>query len=295
MRRCKRLLFVVALLSGLLITPLHHANAQESKTASGQAQAQPSDEAIWQQWVTWLPSAPPVDTPAKVYPQYRSSLISAGTSAAEADRQILIIRRMMHERSDAWRIIFNNVYASSTPNFVTQPNALLMATVEGLKPGRALDVGMGQGRNALFLALKGWEVTGFDVSDEGIAVARKNAERAGVKLNAIRETDEAFDYGSDRWDLIVFVYEPFPVTSTAYVERLRKSLKAGGLIVIESYGQEASMPNRSPTAIDPGQLLAAFKDLRLLHYEDIVTRPDWPLPSGEEKTRVVRMVAEKRP
>ena len=126
-------------------------------------------------------------------------------------------------------------------------------------------------------------------------MARKNAERAGVKLNAIRETDEAFDYGSDRWDLIVFVYEPFPVTSTAYVERLRKSMKSGGLIVIESYGQEASMPNRSPTAIDPGQLLAAFKDLRLLHYEDIVTRPDWPLPSGEEKTRVVRMVAEKRP
>ena len=56
---------------------------------------------------------------------------------------------------------------------------------------------MGQGRNSVFLALKGWDVTGFDVSDEGIMVARKSAERAGVKINTVRETDEAFEYGAD--------------------------------------------------------------------------------------------------
>jgi 2-polyprenyl-3-methyl-5-hydroxy-6-metoxy-1,4-benzoquinol methylase len=39
--------------------------------------------------------------------------------------------------------------------------------VEARKPGRALDIGMGQGRNSVFLALKGWDVTGFDISDEG--------------------------------------------------------------------------------------------------------------------------------
>jgi len=288
-------LFVLAILFGLLITPPHPASAQESSVLSGQVQAQPSDEAVWQQFLGWLSSAPPVDQPSTLFKQYRSRLISAGTSAAEVERRMGIITRTMHERSDGWRILFNNIYASSTAGFVTQPNALLVATVEGRKPGHALDVGMGQGRNSVFLALKGWEVTGFDISDEGIAVARKNAERAGVKLNTIRETDEAFDYGSDRWDLIVFVYEPFPVTSTAYVERLRKSMKSGGLIVIESFSQEASMPVRAPTAIDPGQLLAAFKDFRLLHFEDTVTRPDWLLRPGEEKARVVRMVAEKRP
>ena len=93
----------------------------------------------------------------------------------------------------------------------------------------------------------------------------------------------------------MFIYEPFAVTSPAYVERLRKSLKPDGLIVIESFSQAASMPVRAQTAIDPDQLLAAFKDFRLLYYEDIITKPDWPLRPGEEKTRVVRMVAEKRP
>jgi 2-polyprenyl-3-methyl-5-hydroxy-6-metoxy-1,4-benzoquinol methylase len=259
---------------------------------AGQVQPQPSNEAIWQQFLEWLPSAPPVDSPRILLGQYRSRLIANGASTTEADRQMGIIRRTMGERSDGQRLIFNNVYANSTPGFVTQPNALLVATVEGRKPGRALDVGMGQGRNAVFLALKGWDVTGFDISDEGLAVARKNAERAGVKLNAIRETDEAFNYGSDQWDMIVFMYEPFPVTSAAYVERLRTSMKPGGIIVIESFGEEAQTPNRPAAAIDPGQLLAAFiKNFRVVHFEDTVTMADWDV---QKKTRLVRMVAEKR-
>ena len=140
--------------------------------------------------------------------------------------------------------MFNNIYRTTKPGFATQPNALLVSTVEGRKRGRALDVGMGQGRNSIFLALKGWDVTGFDMSDEGIAVARKNAESAGVKLKAIRETEDAFDYGTGQWDLIVFMYEPFPVTSAAYVERLRQSMRPGGIIVIESFGEEEEVKGR---------------------------------------------------
>jgi SAM-dependent methyltransferase len=286
------LFFISAILSGLFITPLHYASAQESKAPSGQVRVQPSNDAVWQHFLEWLPSAPPVDAPRILLDQYRSRLISNGASTTEADRQLGIIQRAMQERSDGWRLIFNNVYANSTPGFVTQPNALLIATVESRNPGRALDVGMGQGRNSVFLALKGWDVTGFDISDEGLAIARKNAERAGVKLNAILATDEAFNYGSNQWDLIAFIYEPFPVTSAAYVERMRTSMKPGGIIVIESYGDEATTPNRPATAIDPGQLLAAFKDFRLLHFEDTVTMADWDV---QKKRRVVRMVAEKRP
>lgn len=259
---------------------------------SAQAQPQPSNETIWQQLLEWLPSAPPTDGATPMLRQYRSHLISNGASTTEADRQIDISRRMMLERSDGWRIMFNNIYSNSNPGFVTQPNALLMAAAESRKPGRALDVGMGQGRNAVFLAMKGWEVTEFDIAEEGLAVARRNAERAGVKLSAIRETDEAFNYGSDQWDLIVYMYEPFPVTSAAYVDRLRNSMKSGGVIVIESFGEEATAPNRPPTAIDPAQLLAAFKNFRLLHFEDTVAMPDW---GDRTKRRVVRMVAEKRP
>ena len=289
--RSIRLLLIVVLLSGLLVTLLHHASAQESEEPSGQLQAQPTDDTVFQRFLEWLPRARPANDTPELTKQYRSHLTSAGASDTEVRRQMGIIGPMLRGRADGWRLIFNNVYASSTPTFVTQPNALLVATVEGRKPGRALDIGMGQGRNSVFLALEGWDVTGFDVSDEGIAAARKNAERAGVKINAIRETDEAFDYGTGRWDLIVFMYEPFPVTSTVYVERLRKSLKTGGLIVLENFAPEETMLDW--TATDPGALLVAFKDFRLVYFHDTFAKPDFVTP--QEKRHLVRMVVEKRP
>lgn len=50
--------------------------------------------------------------------------------------------------------------------FNLKPNRLLVETVKEIKPGHALDVGMGQGRNAIYLAQQGWEVTGIELSDE---------------------------------------------------------------------------------------------------------------------------------
>jgi len=255
------------------------------------APAQPSDEAVWKNFMEWLNKAPPVDGPGILFDLYNKHLIAAGASEAEATRQITVVREMHRQRPDGWRVMFNNIYKTTKPGFATQPNALLVSTVDGRKPGRALDVGVGQGRNSVFLALKGWDVTGFDMSDEGIAIARKNAESAGVKLNAIRETEDAFDYGTGQWDLIVFMYEPFPVTSAAYVERLRQSMRPGGIIVIESFGEEEEVKGRPSTAIDPGRLLMAFRDFRLLHYQDVVAKADW----GLNDRRLVRMVAERRP
>lgn len=196
---------------------------------------------------------------------------------------------MMHERTDGWRIIFNNVYASGNEGFAAQPNALLVDTAGSLKPGQALDIGMGQGRNAVFLALRGWNVTGFDISDAGLAVAQRNAECSGVTLTTVRASESDFDYGTERWHLIVFTYEPFPITSWAYAERLYRSMKPNALIVIESFSEGEGTSNRAAVSIDPDRLLDAFKRFRLIYFEDKVRQPDWA-----DERRVVRMVAQKR-
>src|SRR5262245_27594799 len=57
--------------------------------------------------------------------------------------------------------------------FNLKPNRLLVEAVKDLKPGLALDVGMGQGRNALYLAQQGWEVTGIDLAEEGRSEERR--------------------------------------------------------------------------------------------------------------------------
>lgn len=257
------------------------------------AQVQPTHEQMWKEFLEWLPKAPSADgPPSALFIAYRDLLVRSGTATQEADQRVDVLRRLHRERPDAWRVMFNIIYGSEKPNFATAPNALLASAIEGRKPGCALDIGMGQGRNSVFLALKGWDVTGFDLSDEGIATARRNADRASVKIDAIVGSEDTFDYGTERWNLIVFVYEPFPITTAAYVERLHRSLRPGGLIVIEGFGEEEGVKNRPTTAIDPGRLLTAFKDFRLLHFQDVVGVPDW---GGPKPRRLVRMVAEKRP
>ena len=112
------------------------------------AQAQPSHEVMWKEFLEWLSKAPRVDGPA-LFDTYRDLLIKAGISTQEADQRLDVIRRMHRERPDGWRVMFNNIYTSKEPGFATEPNALLISTVEGRKPGRALDIGMGQGRNSV--------------------------------------------------------------------------------------------------------------------------------------------------
>jgi SAM-dependent methyltransferase len=251
--------------------------------------AQTPEERVWQQFLQWLPSAPPTDTPAPIYAQYKARLVAAGASEADADKQLATIRQMMRTRPEGRRMMFNNIYLSA-PGFNTKPNALLVSAAKGRKPGRALDVGMGQGRNAVFLAVEGWDVTGFDISDEGLKIAKRDAERVGVKINAVLQSREEFAFGAAQWDLIVVTYETIPLETPTYVKRLKDSLRPGGLIVIESFASDSGSFNRRSVDIDPGQLRRAFDGFRILRFEDTVAKPDW----AKENARLVRFIAEKQ-
>jgi 2-polyprenyl-3-methyl-5-hydroxy-6-metoxy-1,4-benzoquinol methylase len=77
------------------------------------------------------------------------------------------------------RTTLDKAYAGNDPIFIQSPSAVPMSAIEGRKPGKALDIGMGQGRNSVCLASQGWDVTGFDPSSEAVRIARSNAEKAG--------------------------------------------------------------------------------------------------------------------
>jgi len=249
-----------------------------------------TDDKVWEQFLEWLPSAEPSTDPGTLFEQYRSRRMTVGLMEDEVDGYLAVVANNMRTRSDGWRVMFNNIYASSTPGFSTTPNALLMATVEDRKPGRALEVGMGEGRNTVFLALKGWDVTGFEISDEGVAIAQRNARAAGVNIKTLSESNATFDFGQAQWDLIAATYVPFPLTTADYVQRLGRSLTPGGLVVVESFASNANAPSRRPVDIDPTDLRRAFDTFRILYFEDTVAMPDWT----REKTRLVRLVAEYR-
>src|SRR5215813_11258070 len=72
---------------------------------------------------------------------------------------------------------WDGVYSQTNPIFTQQPTELLRYAIKDRPPGKALDIGMGQGRNAIFLAQQRWDVTGFDPSAEGIRRAQAAARR----------------------------------------------------------------------------------------------------------------------
>ena len=181
--------------------------------------------------------------------------------------------------------------AYRTLDFNLEPNAFLVDVVGTLKPGAALDVGMGQGRNAIYLARNGWTVTGFDVSQVAIELAKQGATAAGVTISALQQRSAEFDWGTERWDLIVVAY--FPGLRAA-VPRILESLRPGGHVLIEAYQEDAALEGRGRpgpgVTVGENELLTLFSGLRAIRYEDTRARADW----GLHETRLVRLLARKK-
>ncbi len=181
---------------------------------------------------------------------------------------------------------YNSLYRDGGTAFTRQPNAFLVDSVRHRKPGRALDVGMGQGRNSIFLAQQGWDVTGFDSADEGVRQARAEASRLGLRINAQVSTIEAFEFGIDQWDLIVLTYEPTRLVAPS----VARALRPGGAVVVEDRHVDTRRVWPAGTFGD-NELLSLFAGLRVLRYEDVWARPDWSAKKVDE--RLVRLLAEK--
>ena len=260
-------------------------------SASVLAQPPSDDDRIWTDFVGWLKTAPPTTQVASVLDLYVKHLASRGVAPDEIGPTMNRVLVMMRDRPDAWQLIFDRLYTTPGATFKTQPTALLMGAVEALPPGRALDVGMGQGRNAVFLALRGWHVTGIDLSPEGLASARAQATRGGVSLTAVQADASTFDYGTARWDLIVITYGPGFVGDAPFAERLSTALAPGGLLVIESFASDRGARGRKPVDLDPAELLRVYGSFRIVRFEDTDAVSEW----DPQVTRLVRLVAQKKP
>ncbi|MBA3884557.1 MAG: methyltransferase domain-containing protein [Acidobacteria bacterium] len=207
---------------------------------SAAARPQPApDDKVWADFVGWLHTMPPITQVVSVLKLYGKELAGKGVTREDAKLTMDRVLRMMRDRPDAWRPIFNRIYTTSGTTFNPEPTPLLVRAVEGHTPGRALDVGMGQGRNAVFLAMKGWNVTGIDLAEEGLAAARAQATRAGTSVNALLADAATFDYGREAWDLIVITYGPGFTGDPPFAERLKTALRPGGLLVVERRSWES--------------------------------------------------------
>ena len=149
-----------------------------------------------------------------------------------------------------------------------RPSSFLVDHMALLPEGRVLDVAMGRGRNAVFLALEGFEVEGIDISGEALDAARQLADASNVSLtlhamdleNDVTLPDEAFDV------VICFNYLHRPL-----IPLLKGALRPGGMMVYETYIVDQARfgkPRNPKHLLKHNELLKCFRDFRCLRYRE---------------------------
>lgn len=215
---------------------------------------------------------------------YREYLRTRGFNDRDIDEQIKLVESE-GKRSEVER--WNRILTSATPTFNTGPNEFLVEMAKSRKPGMALDVGMGQGRNAIWLAQQGWSVTGFDPADKAVALARETATKLGLKLTTEITDTEHFAFGDRKWDLILISY----AGGRERRDIIQRALKPGGILIIEGAHRDATRGRSIGGAVvfDTGELPMLYPELRVVRYEEPMAIPDF----GRERSRVVRYCAER--
>jgi 2-polyprenyl-3-methyl-5-hydroxy-6-metoxy-1,4-benzoquinol methylase len=128
----------------------------------------------------------------------------------------------------------------NTPDYIygTTPNTFLKANVGRLPHGKILSIAEGEGRNAVFLAGAGYDVTAVDSSEVGLAKARKLATEHNVTITTECADLSTFNFGRERWDGVVSIFCHLPPAIRPGVHnRIVNSLKPGGVLLLEGYAK----------------------------------------------------------
>jgi 2-polyprenyl-3-methyl-5-hydroxy-6-metoxy-1,4-benzoquinol methylase len=267
---------------GLLIAIALAQTPEEVEKKLGQL---PPERRAYERYRFWVSTqTPEVQRSARVTEMYREYLSKSGFSSSDIEEQIRIVtaqgRQLEVER-------WNAILTAERPHFNTSPNAFLVEIVRGRKAGTALDVGMGQGRNAIWLAQQGWTVTGFDPAEKAVALAQQNASKLGTAITTRIARVEEFDFGENQWDLIVLSY----VGARGFSDKVQRALKPGGVVMLEAFHRDATRGRSIGPGVvfDSGELPSLFRDLRMVRYEEPMATSDF----GQERVRLVRLCAEK--
>lgn len=114
------------------------------------------------------------------------------------------------------------------------PNDFLHQMLPRLEKGKVLDIGMGEGQNAVYLAQKGFQVKGFDISKVAVEHARQLAKDSGVIIEAQAADLDLYLFGIMEYDSIIMT--KFRPTNSRYYTNIISALKQGGILLVDSYG-----------------------------------------------------------
>jgi len=169
--------------------------------------------------------------------------------------------------------LWDDRYSTQEYVYGKEPNGFLSSELEKLKPGRMLLPGEGEGRNAVFAALSGWEVVAFDQSQVGRKKALDLAAEAGVKINYELSGLEEFTFNPESYDAVALIYFHAPPAQREYLHhKVLESLRPGGHIILEGFhkeqlGRNTGGPGSLEMLFDEDTILSDFRGAETLFLE----------------------------
>ncbi|KXK25099.1 MAG: hypothetical protein UZ01_03473 [Candidatus Brocadia sinica] len=162
-------------------------------------------------------------------------------------------------------------YETEAYIFGKEPVEFLKEHIDILPRGKALDIAMGEGRNAVFLAENGFAVDGCDISEIAVKKAKELAKEHNVAIHAFVADLETSKLPKDTYDVIACFY----YLQRDLIPQMKEALKPGGMIIYETYTIENRErgfegPKNKDYLLKPNELLDLFKDLKIIYYRELV-------------------------
>lgn len=201
------------------------------------------------------------------------------------------------------REFWDERYANEEFVYGKLPNKYFKEKIDELSVGKALFAAEGEGRNAVYAATLGWEVTAFDQSLSAKNKAISLAENNQVTIDYLVSDLDNFNYTSETYDLLVLIFAHFPEEKRRiYHRQLTRTIKNGGYIILEAFSknhiqnQKENLKVGGPKNIDMlydlDEIKEDFQNFEFLEAYETETE----LNEGEHhkgKGSVIRILAKK--
>ncbi len=179
-------------------------------------------------------------------------------------------QRVTGDDSEEDRQRWDTLYSTGNYIFGKEPSAFLKEQVHLLPVGRALDIAMGEGRNAVFMAKKGFRVDGVDISEVALRKSKRLAREQGTSITTINADLNNYQIRPESYDVILNI----DYLQRSLVPQIKKGLKRGGIVVYENYTVD-QMKNVGEGQrlvrdylLEKGELRELFKDFKILFYRE---------------------------
>ncbi len=182
--------------------------------------------------------------------------------------------------------VWEERYAGDSYLFGKEPVLTLKSFSDILRPGKAIEIAMGEGRNVVYLAQKGFQVEGIDCSTKAVEKAKKLAAEKKVSIEVKTQNLDFFLMPLMKYDTILMTYYR---PQARFFSEIKRGLVAGGTFLLEAYTVEHYKASPNPNldfedCYKPNEVLGHLKDFHVLYYREI--------PDGN--SHLVQAIAQKK-